>query len=192
VEFDAARNALMKAGQDFLPGFEDFSSKDGMLDRKAFIDGLRHLFEVLGPQPFHGALEAQLKVLVSSPDNAVSSSQKIVACFRAWDVDGTGVITRGQLRNLLKAVGDSFSDADIDALMDVVDTNRNGIVEYVEFVNWLHADSGSSLEKIAKTRPSVVVASSKARARSPPAVPMVGAKSRARSPPRSKAKAKAR
>lgn len=67
-------------------------------------------------------------------------AKKIRDCFRAWDSDGSGFISKMELKRVIeRLVGQSYtmSQDDIDQLMSEADRNGNGIIEYDEFVDWL-------------------------------------------------------
>lgn len=57
--------------------------------------------------------------------------------FKAWDKDGSGVIEVDELRLVLKALDPDFAERDLRALMRIIDTNKNGVVEYDEFCRWI-------------------------------------------------------
>jgi len=196
-EFDSARAVLLGVGQDFLPAFEDFvveGDKDAPMDAEAFVRSLRRLFEILGPAAFHSAVEQQLRVLVPRLADARSDAQRIIACFRAWDSDGTGTISRAQLGRLMRALDGKFTEAELDALMSAVDTNGSGAIEYTEFVEWVTSGGGSLNELVTAKPPppakaatkagtaSVAKSRAKARARSPRAGTSSGARVRTPSP----------
>jgi len=71
-----------------------------------------------------------------------SDKQKlIVDTFSQFDADGDGVISRKELTKVLKLLGpDQFDDKSIDVLMAAADTNKNGKIEYKEFVAWVMQD----------------------------------------------------
>jgi len=85
-------------------------------------------------------------VCIDYPLNAMASpsdekQQLIVDTFSRFDTNGDGVITREELAKILKRLGpDQFNDYAIDTLMAVADTNKNGLIEYKEFVAWVMQD----------------------------------------------------
>mmetsp|Transcript_7445 Transcript_7445/g.17636 ORF Transcript_7445/g.17636 Transcript_7445/m.17636 type:complete len:474 (+) Transcript_7445:88-1509(+) len=75
-------------------------------------------------------------------------ADKVKECFRQWDKDGYGYISKQELQTLLTKLmppGESLTKADMDRLMIEVDRNRNGRIEYDEFVSWL-TRPGASLQ----------------------------------------------
>lgn len=57
----------------------------------------------------------------------------IIECFRHFDRDGNGVISSGELRNLLTTLGEKLSDEEFDNLTSGY-INNKGEVFYEEFV----------------------------------------------------------
>lgn len=56
--------------------------------------------------------------------------------FSHYDHDNNGVIDRGELRALLEALDTQLSEDEIDAGMRAIDNNRNGKIEFEEFLEW--------------------------------------------------------
>mmetsp|Transcript_99329 Transcript_99329/g.289880 ORF Transcript_99329/g.289880 Transcript_99329/m.289880 type:complete len:469 (-) Transcript_99329:140-1546(-) len=86
---------------------------------------------------------------VPKPDDR---AQRIRECFRRWDTDGKGYITKCDLRAVLRKIlpeGDQLSVEDLEELMSEADRNGNGKIEYHEFVEWL-TRPGSTVHAGAK------------------------------------------
>lgn len=66
---------------------------------------------------------------------------EILQCFRNWDTNADGRISRDELFRVLQALNSDFSEKEMDALMLAIDENGNGMIEYNEFVNWMYGDS---------------------------------------------------
>ena len=80
--------------------------------------------------------------------------EKLVIAFEAMDTACTGYLTRESIEN---GVGQMMSPAEIDAMMDEVDANKDGKIDYAEFlVFWrkLYVDTRvqtpNTLQKTAK------------------------------------------
>jgi len=54
--------------------------------------------------------------------------------FAVADVNGDGVLSPAELKRLLSLSGFNFSKSQIDEVMAAADTNRNGVIEYEEFI----------------------------------------------------------
>mmetsp|Transcript_51607 Transcript_51607/g.102520 ORF Transcript_51607/g.102520 Transcript_51607/m.102520 type:complete len:610 (+) Transcript_51607:41-1870(+) len=66
--------------------------------------------------------------------------QQIVETFRSFDANQDGIITRDELRNVFLALerhGESWTEAEIDALLDAADVSKDGGIQYTEFVSWV-------------------------------------------------------
>eukprot|EP00929_Paragymnodinium_shiwhaense_P008642 TRINITY_DN11259_c0_g1_i1.p1 TRINITY_DN11259_c0_g1~~TRINITY_DN11259_c0_g1_i1.p1 ORF type:complete len:659 (+),score=237.32 TRINITY_DN11259_c0_g1_i1:80-2056(+) len=66
---------------------------------------------------------------------------QILECFKRFDVDGDGIITRSELAKLFQSIDpDHWDNAKIESLMQCADTNSDGNIDYEEFVAWLAGD----------------------------------------------------
>jgi len=57
--------------------------------------------------------------------------------FEVWDSDGSGSIEASELKRVLKALDPNFADRDVNQLIQTIDKNRNGIIDYDEFCEWI-------------------------------------------------------
>lgn len=56
--------------------------------------------------------------------------------FLHYDHDGNGVIDRSEFGALLEALDAQLSEEEIDAGLRAIDDNRNGQIEFSEFLEW--------------------------------------------------------
>jgi len=61
--------------------------------------------------------------------------------FRLWDKDGSGTIAEGELCEVLKQLNPSFTDEELQAMFEAADANRDGLVDFSEFVDWISASA---------------------------------------------------
>ena len=64
------------------------------------------------------------------------STREIRETFDHFDRNGNGTIEVGELARLLEALGASLSAEELAAGLEALDTNRNGLVDFDEFVAW--------------------------------------------------------
>lgn len=57
--------------------------------------------------------------------------------FKLFDRNNDGVISSRELETAMRNVGCNPTKEDVDAMIDAIDTNRNGVVEFDEFVSML-------------------------------------------------------
>jgi len=67
--------------------------------------------------------------------------------FEKWDVNRDGTITREELSACFSKLGSKFCAQELDKIMEVADINKDGKINYREFVGWLFA---------GKSKPAVV------------------------------------
>jgi len=63
-----------------------------------------------------------------------SETKLLRETFLAMDADGNGQLTRGELRAGLEKAGLPVTDADVQSLMEAVDTDGSGVIDYTEFI----------------------------------------------------------
>mmetsp|Transcript_30111 Transcript_30111/g.65709 ORF Transcript_30111/g.65709 Transcript_30111/m.65709 type:complete len:409 (-) Transcript_30111:162-1388(-) len=93
-----------------------------------------------GPS-LQATLEKSSKVLckeaIRGSENVEDIEDKMVATFKAWDKDGNGTISIAELEEVLTKLGANLSSEDINKLMAEGDTNKDGQLDFKEFVSWL-------------------------------------------------------
>jgi len=55
-------------------------------------------------------------------------------CFSGFDVDGSGSIDRTELKNAMREYNSDMTDAEIDRLIQIVDKDGSGSINYEEFI----------------------------------------------------------
>ena len=57
--------------------------------------------------------------------------------FQAFDKDGNGSITTKELGTVMRSLGQNLSEAEIKEMIDIVDEDRHGTIDFQEFLNLL-------------------------------------------------------
>eukprot|EP00792_Barthelona_sp_PAP020_P004965 TRINITY_DN2433_c0_g1_i1.p1 TRINITY_DN2433_c0_g1~~TRINITY_DN2433_c0_g1_i1.p1 ORF type:complete len:149 (-),score=29.94 TRINITY_DN2433_c0_g1_i1:32-478(-) len=65
------------------------------------------------------------------------SAEDLKKAFRFFDKDKTGKISAYELKNILTTMGEPLSIEDADKLIEVADRNKDGEIDYEEFVNFM-------------------------------------------------------
>lgn len=60
--------------------------------------------------------------------------------FRTFDLDKSGAVTINEMAGLLAKLGVAVSDKELVALMREMDTNKSGVIEFEEFLQFMVLD----------------------------------------------------
>lgn len=91
-----------------------------------------------------GNLKQYDQEVAAARDAPISGDAKrIKEVFHIWDTDGNGIICRDELMGVMRLLCHVTED-DLNVLMDEVDTNRDGEINYAEFVAWLTSPAKES------------------------------------------------
>lgn len=78
---------------------------------------------------------------VSSEAQSVGSSEEaekdLRAAFAVFDQDHDGFITRDEMKQAMELMGEQLTDADLDKLLALTDTDLDGQINYEEFIRML-------------------------------------------------------
>jgi len=72
-------------------------------------------------------------VLMKSRIGRRDQDDELREAFAVFDSDNSGAIDRKELKRLMKKLGQTLTEAEIDAMMDEVDTDGNGEISFDEF-----------------------------------------------------------
>mmetsp|Transcript_22915 Transcript_22915/g.52523 ORF Transcript_22915/g.52523 Transcript_22915/m.52523 type:complete len:193 (+) Transcript_22915:87-665(+) len=78
-------------------------------------------------------------------DEKAAMAKKVTAIFKRFDKDGSGTISKDELTKVLKSLdyktfGGLDGEKKINTVMRMADTNRDGQINYEEFMNWISAN----------------------------------------------------
>eukprot|EP00931_Biecheleriopsis_adriatica_P117509 TRINITY_DN93014_c0_g1_i1.p1 TRINITY_DN93014_c0_g1~~TRINITY_DN93014_c0_g1_i1.p1 ORF type:complete len:372 (-),score=67.95 TRINITY_DN93014_c0_g1_i1:77-1192(-) len=69
---------------------------------------------------------------------------RVLEKFQAWDMNQDGVFSEDELTGLFEALG--HSGKEISAMLAAADTNRDGKIDYKEFLSWIFAEASSAVK----------------------------------------------
>ncbi|XP_023020279.2 ecdysone-induced protein 63F 1 [Leptinotarsa decemlineata] len=64
-------------------------------------------------------------------------TRDLTAAFKVFDLDGDGFITREELKVAMEMIGETVTDEQIDQVIVLADTDKDGKINYEEFVKLL-------------------------------------------------------
>ena len=118
-------------------------------DGRISIAELKHVFEKIGKNPTDTELNDMLRefdqdsngtiefdefvLLVSKMDGGDNEEENLKAAFEVFDKDGNGYIDREELKDIMKQLGNNFTDQQISKMMEEADTDKDGKIDFGEF-----------------------------------------------------------
>ncbi|XP_017786157.1 PREDICTED: troponin C-like [Nicrophorus vespilloides] len=93
--------------------------KSGKVDFDAFCDIAVHFLE---------------------EDDDESTTQELKEAFRLYDREGNGYITTATLKEILRALDDNLTNGDLDGIIQEIDTDGSGTVDFDEFMEMMTGD----------------------------------------------------
>lgn len=111
---------------------------------------LRGVMKSLGANPTDDDLKRMMQSVDDNGDNEIDfeefldlmSSNKpslddpdreLREAFKVFDEDNSGSISRTEVRKIMKKLGQKLSDEELDAMMEEVDTDKDGQIDFNEF-----------------------------------------------------------
>eukprot|EP00415_Alexandrium_ostenfeldii_P002302 UN2302 len=103
-------------------------NKDGRIDYSEFVEWVMDQ----APDSVKGAFEKSLK----------TELDVVKATFRIWDKNGDGLIAKSELADVMQQLWkqDGATRKQIKALIETVDVDGDGKLDYAEFIEVLFAD----------------------------------------------------
>lgn len=110
---------------------------------------LQQVMRKLGQNPSEAELIEMISTVDDNGDNEIDFNEFLILmksrigekdpekelrdAFRVFDTDNSGSIDKKELKRLMKKLGQALSEAELDAMMDEVDTNGDGEISFEEF-----------------------------------------------------------
>jgi Ca2+-binding EF-hand superfamily protein/ankyrin repeat protein len=89
-----------------------------------------------GTLDLHEFISWWLKRISSLPNPAKQQEAIAKYTFSQYDADKSGFLDRSELKNLVEALGASFTDDEIDQAVKEIDSDNSGVIESSEFICW--------------------------------------------------------
>lgn len=142
----AKRTPSKLTGEQLNQLREAFAVYDVNRDGKVTTRELGMVMRQLGQNPTEADLLAMIKdssetirfddfaLFMADKLEKVDTKEELLEAFRAFDVNGSGVISSHEFRHMLTHHGEPLTDDEADELIRVADTG-SGTINYYDFVN---------------------------------------------------------
>lgn len=67
------------------------------------------------------------------PPDVATLDERVQEAFRVFDLDGNGFIDKHELKHVMKRLGETLNDNDLDAMFNEADINGDGQIDFGEF-----------------------------------------------------------
>ena len=67
------------------------------------------------------------------------TEEELVESFKVFDRDGNGLISAAELRHVMLGLGERLCDAEVQAMINRADDDKDGHINYEEFVKMMMA-----------------------------------------------------
>ena len=94
----------------------------------------QQLHQLQSSLPSQVSFDHFVQKLVPLEFNTVGSVDDFIQGFQVFDKDGNGFISSGELRYVLTSLGEKLSDSEVDELLKCIEVDKNGLVNYEQFV----------------------------------------------------------
>ena len=65
---------------------------------------------------------------------SAEQAEELRKAFGVMDTNGDGVVTKEELKSLLKGLGEDVNDGVVDEMIAIADDNKDGKIQFEEFV----------------------------------------------------------
>ncbi|XP_052741599.1 calcium-binding protein E63-1 isoform X3 [Bicyclus anynana] len=122
------RNLGIEVSDDLIADLIKDASKTGsvIIDENEFMQWVTKIQALQG-----------MDVSTSGGDSEEEITRDLLAAFKVFDRDDNGYITRDELRTALEMIGEPVTDAQLNQVLALGDIDRDGRIDYEEFVKML-------------------------------------------------------
>jgi len=121
------------------------------------IDELTEVMKSLGQNPSRKELEEMiaevdedgggeidfdefLEMMAKALTKEVDSFEEMMKCFKVFDKDGTGEISREDLHHIIATMAEKLTEDEIKDFIDDADKDGDGTIDYEEFIRMMMSE----------------------------------------------------
>ncbi|EDQ90131.1 uncharacterized protein MONBRDRAFT_24630 [Monosiga brevicollis MX1] len=82
--------------------------------------------------------------LMEEHHKPLPTEKELIAAFKAMDEDGSGAVSRSELKRFLTNVGEKLSEDEFEQMVADIDTDGDGEIDYKEFASLMAKSSSYS------------------------------------------------
>lgn len=76
--------------------------------------------------------------LMAISSSAQVSEEEMLEMFQLFDANGNGTISKDELREAMKKLGEPLSEKEVSDLIATHDKNGDGVIDYKEFISMMY------------------------------------------------------
>lgn len=145
VSEEAARK-MFSAGDGDNDGEIDMQERQWLAnDTSATTKQIRAIY-----QSGAGNVDAKGNLVVKQVD--VTGMGSLIQAFSRWDKDGDGTISHEELARVLRTLNPKMGDQTVQTLAKEIDSNKDGVIDIMEFIGWLSGESSKKKKMKQKAK----------------------------------------
>ncbi|RDW68546.1 hypothetical protein BP5796_09203 [Coleophoma crateriformis] len=75
--------------------------------------------------------------MMTAPTKDVDFEAEMRSAFKVFDHDGSGTISKEEILRVMTSFGENLSEEELNSMLQEVDKNGDGTIDYDEFVNFI-------------------------------------------------------
>lgn len=90
-------------------------------------------FELVSPVPDSTDMKTEFLVMMARKGTGSDPEKELREAFKVFDRDGTGTISKDELRHVMKSLGENLTEDEIDEMLKMADKDGDGTIDCKPF-----------------------------------------------------------
>jgi len=120
----------------FKSGFFENDDRDNASPPRIAAQGA-YVLNMQDPDDSRFSFQSKPPPRIPGVKTARGKQQQVLQQFQSWDTDGNGTIDSSELTQIFQMLDATFDSSEINTMLKTADKNRNGTIDYEEFIKWV-------------------------------------------------------